>query len=261
MLPKTIQALLPTQAGEANRIGLSGAQVIMYEDCVLKVQPDAGNAANEGVMLRYLRGRLPVPEVLAEEVQDGMRYLLMTRIRGRMLCDEAFLDDQPLLARRMTEAAEMLWDVDTADCPCSYVLDDVLRKAEADIAAGRVTRDTANQPETYGTGGFASPEALLTWLKANRPPETLVLTHGDFCLPNILADEKGIVGFLDLGQAGCADRWRDLDQGLWSMWANTTGFFGGKKRPFDRNSLFNALHLPIDEDKLRYYSLLSEICP
>ena len=71
----------------------------MYEDCVLKVQPDTGNAANEGIMLRFLKGRLPVPEVLAEAVQGGMRYLLMTRLRGRMLCDEAFLDNQPLLAR------------------------------------------------------------------------------------------------------------------------------------------------------------------
>lgn len=141
------------------------------------------------------------------------------------------------------------------------MLNDVLQKAEADIAAGRVTIDTANQPETYGAGGFASPEALLAWLKANRPPETLVLSHGDFCLPNILADEKGIVGFLDLGQAGCADRWRDLDQGLWSMWANTTGLFGGRARLFDRNALFSSLNLPLDEEKLRYYSLLSELCP
>ena len=73
--------------------------------------------------------------------------------------------------------------------------------------------------------------------------------------------EKGIVGFLDLGQAGCADRWRDLDQGLWSMWAKTTGLFGGRARPFERNTLFSALNLPLDEEKLRYYSLLSELCP
>ena len=243
MIPAAIQALLPQHPGEENRIGHSGAQVVMYEDCVLKVQPDTGNAANEGIMLRCLKG------------------LLMTRLRGRMLCDETFLDNQPLLARRMAEAAEMLWRVDIAGCPSSYALDDVLRKAEADIAAGRVTIDTANQPETYGAGGFASPEALLAWLKANRPPETLVLSHGDFCLPNILADEKGIVGFIDLGQAGCADRWRDLDQGLWSMWANTTGLFGGRARLFDRNALFSALNLPLDEEKLRYYSLLSELCP
>ena len=229
MIPAAIQALLPQHPGEENRIRHSGAQVVMYEDCVLKVQPDTGNAANEGIMLRFLKGRLPVPEVLAEAVQGGMRYLLMTRLRGRMLCDETFLDNQPLLARRMAEAAEMLWRVDIAGCPCSCALDDVLRKAEVDIAAGRVTIGTANQPETYGAGGFA--------------------------------DEEGIVGFIDLGQAGCADRWRDLDQGLWSMWANTTGLFGGRARTFDRDTLFSALNLPLDEEKLRYYSLLSELCP
>ena len=66
MIPAAIQALLPQHPGEENRIGHSGAQVVMYEDCVLKVQPDTENAANEGIMLRFLKGRLPVPEVLAE---------------------------------------------------------------------------------------------------------------------------------------------------------------------------------------------------
>ena len=185
--------------------------------------------------------------------------------RALLLRPQILLLDEPFSAldyqTRLSVSAEMLWRVDIAGCPCSYVLDDALQKAEADIAAGRVTIDTANQPETYGAGGFASPEALLAWLKANRPPETLVLSHGDFCLPNILADEKGIVGFLDLGQAGCADRWRDLHQGLWSMWANTTGLFGGRARTFDRDTLFSVLNLLLDEEKLRYYSLLSELCP
>ena len=116
MIPAAIQALLPQHSGEENHIGHSGAQVVMYEDCVLKVQPDTGNAANEGIMLRFLKGRLPVPEVLAEAVQGGMRYLLMTRLRGRMLCDETFLDNQPLLARRMADAAEMLWNVPAPMC-------------------------------------------------------------------------------------------------------------------------------------------------
>lgn len=59
MIPAAIQVLLPQHPGEENHIGHSGAQVVMYEDCVLKVQPDTGNAANEGIMLRFLKGRLP----------------------------------------------------------------------------------------------------------------------------------------------------------------------------------------------------------
>lgn len=53
MIPAAIQALLPQHPGEENHIGHSGAQVVIYEDCVLKVQPDTGNAANEGIMLRF----------------------------------------------------------------------------------------------------------------------------------------------------------------------------------------------------------------
>ena len=37
MIPAAIQALLPQHPGAKNHIGLSGAQVVMYEDCVLKV--------------------------------------------------------------------------------------------------------------------------------------------------------------------------------------------------------------------------------
>ena len=94
----------------------------------------------------------------------------------------------------------------------------------------------------------------------HRPEEDLVLSHGDYCLPNVFADGQELTGFIDIGLSGVADKWIDIEKGLWSMWANTTGFFGGKQRPFDRQLLFNALGMQPDEDKLRYYSLLEELC-
>ena len=36
MIPAAIQSLLPQHPGEENRIGHSGAQVVMYEDYVQK---------------------------------------------------------------------------------------------------------------------------------------------------------------------------------------------------------------------------------
>ena len=44
------------------------------------------------------------------------------------------------------------------------------------------------------------------------------------------------------------------------MWANTTGQFGGKYRAFDKKKLFAALQMQPDEDRMRYYSLLNELC-
>ena len=57
-----------------------------------------------------------------------------------------------------------------------------------------------------------------------------------------------------------ADKWVDIEKCLWSMWANTTGFFGGPARSFDRKLLFDALGMEPDEEKLRYYGLLDALC-
>ena len=114
---------------------------------------------------------------------------------------------------------------------------------------------------TSGTCDRSKKEAItFDWLVKHRLQEELVLTHGDLCLPNIFANENGLTGFIDVGLAGVADKWVDIEKCLWSMWANTTGFFGGKQRPFDRQLLFDALGMQPDEDKLRYYGLLDALC-
>ena len=43
------------------------------------------------------------------------------------------------------------------------------------------------------------------------------LIHGDFCLPNILAKDNKIVGFIDIGDAGVGDKWCDYAWCIWSF--------------------------------------------
>ena len=43
------------------------------------------------------------------------------------------------------------------------------------------------------------------------------LIHGDFCLPNILVKDGKISGFIDLGDAGIGDPWRDYAWCIWSL--------------------------------------------
>ena len=258
-IPEEIRLYLPNVQGQENLMGMSGAQVICFDDLVLKIQPDGPMPANEHRMLRYLQGKLPAPQLVAEALQDGWRYLLMSRVPGEYLCCEAVLDDQRLLASRMAEALQLLWAVDITDCPTRRTVDVRLAEIEEGLRTGRITRDTACHEDLYGPGGFASPEALYEYLCRNRPEEELVLSHGDFCLPNVFTDGKTLTGLIDLGYAGAADRWVDIEKGLWSMWANTTGVFGGKKRSFDRQLLFDALSMKPDEEKLRYFSLLDSM--
>jgi kanamycin kinase len=47
-----------------------------------------------------------------------------------------------------------------------------------------------------------------------------VLTHGDACLPNFLAEGDHVTGYLDLGAAGLAPREHDLAAAVWSLQYN-----------------------------------------
>ena len=89
------------------------------------------------------------------------------------------------------------------------------------------------EPETFGPNGFANPEELLIWLEKNRPEEDTVLTHGDFCLPNIFAENNRISGFIDLGKMGPADRWQDLAIALRSLEHNFSGRYNDGKSYFE----------------------------
>lgn len=262
MIPAQIAAHLPEATGVPEDIGRSGATVVDYGDRFLKVQEECNVSANEFHMLQWLQGRLPVPRLIAAAQADGRRWLVSSRMSGAYLCTEALLDDQHRLAALCAQALRKLWAVDVADCPTRRTLEEKFTEIEAGLRGGWITREQAGDPSIYdvSAGGFRSPSALFDWLVKQRPQEELVLSHGDLCLPNIFADERGLTGFIDVGLAGVADKWVDIEKCLWSMWANTTGFFGGKARPFDRQLLFDALGMAPDEERLRYYSLLDALC-
>jgi len=259
-LPDSIREYLPAEDYALDSIGCSNAQVMIFQDRVLKVEKDCNISANEYYMMRWLQGKLPVPEIIAAEKVRDTRYLLMSRITGKYLCDESILDDQERLAALVAEGLQRMWAVDITDCPTNRTLDAKFTEIEEGLRGGWITKEQADQPETYGPGGFESPATLFDWLVKHRLAEEPVLSHGDYCLPNLFASEHGLSGFIDLGFSGVADKWVDIEKGLWSMWANTTGQFGGKKREFNRQLLFDALGMQPDDDKLRYYSLLSELC-
>lgn len=260
LIPESIRRHLPKEAYAVDDIGCSSAKVLLFPDRVLKIERNCNASANECHMMRWLHGRLPVPEIIAAEQVEETRYLLMSRIHGEYLCTGGLLDDQLLLAELVAQGLQKLWAVEVADCPTCRSLNTKFGEIEEGLRGGWLTREQAAQPEPYGSGDFTTPAQLFDWLVKHRPQEELVLSHGDCCLPNLFAENGRLTGFIDLGQSGAADKWVDIEKVLWSMWANTTGKFGGKQRPFDRKLLFDALSMDPDEDKLRYYALLGELC-
>ena len=260
-LPAEIAMHLSEREGRNEDIGRSGATVEIFTDRVLKVQEICNVSRNEFHMLTWLQGKLPVPRVIAAAEEDGLRWLLMSRMPGEYLCTDALLEDQERLAQLCADALQRLWAVDVSSCPTDRTLNSKFAEIEEGLRTGRLTVEASPQPDIYdGPDSFASPSALFDWLVKHRPQEEPVLTHGDLCLPNIFADGNGLTGFIDMGLSGVADKWVDIEKCLWSMWANTTGVFGGRARPFERRMLFDALGMEPDEERLRYYGLLDALC-
>lgn len=260
-IPEMIRKLTENRSCTADSIGKSHSRVLLYPDMVLKIEPVAENAQNESKMLTWLRGKLPVPEILWAEESEGLQYLLMTRLPGEMACSPSYMEEPQRLTKLLAEALHQLWQVDITDCPSCCDLSYKLRLARRNVEAGMADTEDA-EPETYAEGGFPSPQALLVWLENNRPEEHPVFSHGDLCLPNVFLQNGKVSGFLDLGNAGVSDPYQDIALCCRSLRHNFSGKYapaGISYPPYDSQMLFSELGILPDMDKIRYYALLDEL--
>ena len=244
---------------ETDNMGMSGSGIFLFEDMVLKVQKDSEEAANEVQAMRWLEGRLSVPKVIVHESRGDKSYLLMTKAVGQMACDEEYMENSEKLTTLLAQALQELWRIDISTCPLDWSLDRKLEAARFYVENNLVDLDNV-EPETFGPNGFESPEALLQWLVEHKPPEELVLSHGDFCLPNIFIGENGKFSFIDLGRTGVADKWQDIALCYRSLKHNYEGKYGGKAYSgYKPELLFEKLGLVPDWEEIRYYILLDEL--
>ncbi|WP_158584389.1 APH(3') family aminoglycoside O-phosphotransferase [Lachnotalea sp. AF33-28] len=259
-IPYSIRNIIGDRPYSVDCVGMSDAQVICFEDMVLKIGPEREESVNEFRMMEWLAGRLPVPEVLSYVCQDGRCYLLMSRIDGVMACDGQMLEQPKRLVKLLAEGLRMLWTVDISHCPSDNRLDRKLKCAEARVLNGLCSIEDA-EPDTYGPGGFESPKQLLRWLKEHKPVEDPVFSHGDYCLPNVFFKDGKVNGFIDLGRSGIGGRYQDIALCCRSLQHNTAGCYGGKvyDEAFDLSAFFEELQMKPDYDKVKYYILLDEL--
>ncbi|MCQ2983189.1 MAG: aminoglycoside 3'-phosphotransferase [Treponemataceae bacterium] len=261
-LPSRIEAIVGSKPYTLNGVGMSGSEVRMYDDYVLKIQQQSAETDNEYAMVTWLAGKLPVPQIPAYCVEQGTAYTLMTKATGTMLCDNTYLTQPEKLIQMVADGLRQLWTVDVTTCPCaSSRLTQRLQNLDYRVSHNLVDVENT-EPETFGPGGFKNPEELLRWLKDNRPAEDIVLTHGDFCLPNLFATGDSITSYIDLGKMGPADRWQDVAIAIRSLHHNFTGYYTDGKvlYNFEPHMLTDALGISFDPVKYRYYLLLDELC-
>jgi aminoglycoside phosphotransferase len=253
-LPPELAALARGCAWKQVTLGESGALVyrlrgggatryLKVERLRLEDEPQA-----EAERLRWLRGRLPAPELLYAS-DDGLRsYLLTAELPGADATDDRWLADPARLVGLLAAGLRLIHGQPIEGCPFDQGLDAELAQAAANVAARAVDADGFDA-ERAGR----SPASLLAELLATRPPaEDLVLIHGDYCLPNVVIAEWRLSGFIDLGRCGVADRYHDLAQAARSVRRNLGGRW---VEPF-----FAAYGIAQpDEERLRYYQLLDEL--
>lgn len=261
-LPEKVSKLVADENYNLDDIGMSGSSVLIYGNKILKVQEYNEEAENEYRMMRYLQARLPVPEIYAHEVWDNRSYLLMSKCRGQMACCQEYMKNPALQCKMLAEGLKKLWSIDISDCPSDQRLSHKLVQARYNVENGLVDVDNV-EPETFGKNGFQNPAELLQWLYDNMPEEEPVLSHGDYCLPNIFGIQDEVTGYIDLGKTGIADKWCDIAICYRSLAHN----YGGKYKRhgedtyagFDGQLLFRELGMEPDWEKIRYYILLDEL--
>lgn len=254
--PEALQALLSDAHLTGNDTGCSGDAVFRVEGgpqgpAFLKLAPaQRGRTLEPEVRaLRWLQGRLPVPEVRFAGTQDGLDYLLMSALPGHDASSPAFLADPDQAVALYARGLKAMHGLDIRDCPLRAGLDEMLEEARYRCEAGMV--DTSDfEDEWLGRPA----EALYAALVERRPArEEWVFTHGDYCLPNLIVDGDRLSGYIDLGRAGIADRYHDIALALRSLRHN----YGD-----DRYAAAFLDHYgleTLDQERVDYYVLLDEL--
>ncbi len=108
-IPNKIKEIIGDKSYSIDKSGMSGSQVICFDDMVLKIENQGEESDNEYRMMKWLQNKLPVPQIIHFENKDGLNYILMSRIRGKMACSLDLLENPNNLVKLLAEGLKMLW--------------------------------------------------------------------------------------------------------------------------------------------------------
>lgn len=184
------------------------------------------------------------PRVLAFETERNRHWLLMSAVPGGDLVSSPLPPD--MTVELIAGALRRLHALDVAACPFDHRLEYRLQAARARMEAGLVDVDDFDDERSGRT-----PQDLFAELLAQKPAsEDLVVTHGDACMPNVMADGGRFSGFIDCARLGVADWHQDVALACWSIQHNLGVEWVA---PF-----LAHYGMPADTLKLDYYGLLDE---
>jgi len=210
--------------------------------------PIAREITDEMVRLQWLAGRIPVPEVCHFVASRDAAWLLMSELPGRTAYQvlQESAANRVAVVDALVDFLRLLHALPIEACPFNGGHRLRLVHAQERAAAGLIDEGDFNDEHAGWTAA-----QILDHLSGLLPMAfDAIVTHGDFSLDNILMDDGEVVGLIDVGRLGVADRYQDLAI-LW----NRLGEFGPtlQQRMFTRYGIASP-----DERKLRFHITLDE---
>lgn len=188
--------------------------LIDREDGFFLKSAAAGSLKKEAQMTAFFHQKGLGAEVLGY-IQEDRDWLLTRRIPGEDCIYPPYQEDERWLCDTLAELLRRLHDTDPTGCP-------VNRTAEY-VASAQENYRLSNYDQTQfpDNWGYACAEdAWRVVCEAAPILQNNILLHGDYCLPNIILNNKTFSGFIDLGNGGLGDRHIDIFWGIWSLGFN-----------------------------------------
>jgi aminoglycoside 3'-phosphotransferase-2 len=252
-LPTDWQALLAPYRWRAQTEGCSDAAVFRLESVgqntlFLKTERMHAHAelADEAARLRWLAAQgLACPAVMASHFQSERGWLLLSAVAGNNIYSSALPAAQavPLIAH----ALKALHQVTDANCPFDHSAAVRITHAQARLQAGLVLLDDVDEENQ----GLTAEQIFQKLVSLQPKSEDMVVTHGDACLPNFMAENGTFTGYIDCGRLGVADRYQDIALALRDIRAD----FGSAYVPLFMEHYGLAT---LDEQRIAFYTLLDE---
>jgi aminoglycoside 3'-phosphotransferase-1 len=255
--PLEIAAMLTGYEWLCNTVGESGGTVYRLRskegasDLYLKYGRDAvaDEISTEMERLNWLARYMPVPAVVHFTRTPDEAWLLMTAVPGTTAYQvlQAHPDYQLALVDAIARFLRQLHAIPVNECPFNSGHAYRLSCARARIDAGLVDEGDFDE-ERDGWTAEQVWEAMQRLLPLTPDP---VVTHGDFSLDNLLIKDGEVIGCIDTGRVGIADRYQDLAILLNCL----TEFDAALQERFLKQY---GIDEP-DQDKLQFHLLLDEL--
>ncbi len=252
-LPLKLEQIIEKSLWENKTFGHSGTHVFKLtknqKTMYLKINQISSefNLEKEKVILEWLSGKLPVPSVIFFDIKNETEYLLISEIPGR--CSHTFEKDTERVRNIEILAAglQQIHSIDIKNCPLNNNPDMLLQLAKLRLKSGGI-----NPKQFDNRWQDKNPMEFLNEVLKLKPTKyDLVFSHGDYCLPNVLINNKQLGGFIDWSYGGINDRYFDFAAVAWSI-----GYNYGEEYIllfFEKYGLDN-----VDWDRIKFFQMLNE---